>query len=49
MGVAIEAGELLKLYLWQPESDQASAEHRQRAGEEMTDVMIFLLNSDGHS
>jgi dCTP diphosphatase len=47
LGLGIEAGELAELFLWKKEEEIRAAfeqpEFRQRLGEELADVMVFLL------
>ena len=47
LGLGIEAGELAELFLWKKEDEIRAAlqdsDFRQRLGEEMADVLVFLL------
>ena len=47
MGLAVEAGELLELFLWKSEAEveaaRADPAAKVRVGEEMADVLMFLL------
>lgn len=47
IGLSVEAGELLELFLWKNETEVqttlASAKGRERLGEELADVFIFVL------
>jgi NTP pyrophosphatase (non-canonical NTP hydrolase) len=47
IGLSVEAGELLELFLWKTETEAtqslASARGRERLGEELADVFMFVL------
>ena len=47
IGLSIEAGELLELFLWKSETEVeaflSSATGKERLGEELSDVFIFIL------
>jgi NTP pyrophosphatase (non-canonical NTP hydrolase) len=47
VGLSVEAGELLELFLWKPEAEVnaflSSASGKERLKEELADVFIFLL------
>jgi len=47
VGLAVEAGELLELFLWKSEAETEAARTdpaaRERVGEELADVLMFVL------
>jgi NTP pyrophosphatase (non-canonical NTP hydrolase) len=43
MAVMTEAAELAELYVWQGEAEPPTAERVERSGQEMADVLIYLL------
>ena len=47
MGLAVEAGELLELFLWKGdaalETERDDPRAKERAGEELADVLVYLL------
>jgi len=44
MAIAVEAAELLEIYLWRPDSEGHTDEDRERTKEEIADVLILLLS-----
>ncbi len=44
IAIAVEAAELLELFLWRRETDQLSEDEAEHTAEEMADVLIFLLS-----
>ena len=44
IAVAVEAAELLEIYLWRADADQPTEDEIEHTAEEMADVLIFLLS-----
>ena len=44
IAIAVEAAELLELYLWRQETDELDEGELTRTRQEMADVLIFLLS-----
>lgn len=44
IAIAVEAAELLEVFLWRRETDQLNEDKAEHAAQEMADVLIFLLS-----